>query len=749
VKFSDVLSKERFSNALKSFGKLRIKTSHSSMITFSALLLILFVAFTIRVLPLRWEIQTGALHLTEFDPYYQYSLVRYMTDNGLLSPYWPTQWVDTQRWYPDGINMGVSYPSLPLTAAFFYDVARFLGFNLDLMSFCALLAAVMGTFAVFLLYFLGKDIGGKPVGFLAALLFALNPSVIQRSGVGWFDTELVGFIAIPAFGLFFLRAIEEERPIGSTVTYSFGAAAALAYFVLGWGASYYLIGLAVLFVFVLLLLKRYSRRLFLAYSITFGPSLLVAISTRTEVSTSYMVGSAVLPVAGVFVLLCLSEIVGNLTSAREKFLFVVVFLAGIIGSFMAISLLGYAGAISGKFLTVLDPFVRGASPLVESVAEHRISSWGSIYYDLGVGILFFAVGLFFVARNLTTKNLFLLLIGLTSLYFAASMVRLLVLLGVAYALVASVGIVGILKPFLTLLREPPKITGKRKYGLEHVGKEFSGTAVFMIFLVLMTNIAFSPQSGGIPKVYRQAYTPVTITAGSLSITPNQPVAEWLNMVKYLNDFQDATIVVCSWWDYGYWLTLLGNVTSLSDNATINSTQIENVGFIFMANETYSLNMLKQYNTKYILVFVTFDANGNSIDWAGGDNGKWTWMAKISGSARERFVRDGFIDEASSWENETTFGSFDNSTNAWKWNDVGGNSTVYELMSYGKQRWCDVNGVTNPDAAAVGTPKYFVEEFFSGETLSPSESSSRYGGLVPLVALYKIDWQQYHQDYPNA
>jgi dolichyl-diphosphooligosaccharide--protein glycosyltransferase len=451
----------------------------------------------------------------------------------------------------------------------------------------------------------------------------------------------------------------------------------------------------------------------------------------------------------VFVLLCLSEIVGNLTSAREKFLFVVVFLAGIIGSFIAISLFGYAGAISGKFLTVLDPFIRGASPLVESVAEHRISSWGSIYYDLGVGILFFAVGLFFVARNLTTKNLFLLLIGLTSLYFAASMVRLLVLLGVAYALVASVGIVGILRPFLTLLREPPRLTGKRKSGMEHVGKEFSGAAVFMIFLVLMTNVAFSPQSGGVPKVFKQAYSPVTITAGSLAVVPSQPVAEWLNMVKYLNDFQDSTIVVCSWWDYGYWLTLMGNVTSLADNATINSTQIENVGFAFMANETYSLNMLKQYNTKYILVFVTFDANGNSIDWAGGDNGKWTWMAKISGNAKERFIDSGFIDEASSWENETTFGSFDNTTNKWVWNDVGGNSTVYELMSYGKQRWCDVNGVTNPDAAAVGTPKYFVEEFFSGETLSQSESSSKYGGLVPLVALYKIDWQQYYKDYPNA
>ena len=113
-----VLSRERFSNGLRSLGKLRIKTSHGAILTISALLLIAFVAFTIRILPLRWEIQSGALHLSEFDPYYQFSLTKYMSDNGLISPYWPTKWVDIQRWYPDGINMGISYPALPFTTRF-------------------------------------------------------------------------------------------------------------------------------------------------------------------------------------------------------------------------------------------------------------------------------------------------------------------------------------------------------------------------------------------------------------------------------------------------------------------------------------------------------------------------------------------------------------------------------------------------------------------------------------------------------
>lgn len=741
MKLPNGLSREAAVNGLKNLGKLRMKINHSTIITFSALLLILSVAFTIRMLPVRWEIQTGALHLSEFDPYYQYSLTNYMVKNGLISPYWPTFWIDYQRWAPYGINMGSSLSSLPLTAALSYGIITALGINVDLMSFCALFPVMLGTLAVLIMYFIGKDVGGRAVGLLAALFLALNPAVIQRSNLGWFDTEVTMF-AFLLFIFFFLRAIEEERPIGSSVMYSLGAAAALAYFVMGWGAAYYLVGLSVLFVFVLLLMKRYSRRLFLAYSLTFGLGLLISV-VNPDISTRYVINYPVLPVAGVFVLLCLSEIVRNLTSAREKLLLVVVFLTVIIGGFAAMWTMGYIGNVAGKFFEVINPFVRSSDPLVESVAEHQISAWGSIYYDLGIGILFFFVGVFFVSRNLSTKNLFLLVFGLTSLYFASSIVRLLFIFGFAFAIVAAVGIVGMLKPFVTLLKEPTRIVTKKKFGLEHVGREFSGTAVFLIFLVLMTNLAFSPQSGGAPNVYRQAYSPVTVTVGSLPIVPNEPVKEWLDMCQYLNNLQQSTTVVDSWWDYGYWLSMLGNVTSLADNATINSTQIENVGFTFMANETESVKMLKLYNAGYILVFTTLSlqqqGNTQFVVQAGyGDEGKWSWMARISGKSKHE--SDGLW-PGWDWTDESTFGEYTNTTtywpNNWAWNQRGMNTTIYKLMTWARSLYCNANGVVDPDAGNVTQPQYFEEEYVAGLTLAPPA----YGNLVPLVALYRVKYPE--------
>ena len=582
----------------------------------------------------------------------------------------------------------------------------------------------------------------------AALFLAFSPSYLQRTSLGFFDDETIGIFALIVFMFVFLRSVEEERPLSSSLKYAVVAGLFLGYFCSGWGAAYFPIGVTVLFVFVLILIKRYSQRLLLSYSITFGLGLFIAINVP-KLGPTYLATMPILPVAGVLLLLCLFEITRAVTLAKWKVLSVILILAALIGGFALLWQMGYMKDIAGKFWTVLNPFERATSPLTESVAEHRISSWGTIYYEFGIGILFFIIGFFFVLRNPSNRNVFVLILGLSSLYFACSMVRLLVLVAPAFSLLAAIGVIGVLKPFTTLFKEPPKILTKRKYSLEYVGKEFSGTAIFLIFIILMTNFAFTPQSGGIPKVYRQAYTPTTISAGSLPIpgeSLREPVKEWMNALNWLRSIS-PTPVVCSWWDYGYWLTILGNVTSLCDNATINGTQIENVGFIFMANERYSLKMLKEYDAKYVLVFITIDVNGQWQDGGGGDNGKWMWMARISGKSHDRFIKDGFITEQYAWVNESSFGSYNTTQRKWIWTDLGLNSTIYKMMSWGKQQWCDANGVTNPDAAAVIQPTYFTKAYFAMPTRD--EAYSNYAGIVPVVCIYEINWQKYYNDYPSG
>ena len=766
----DTLSKERITSSLKNLGKLRLNISHATIMSISALLLILFIAFTIRILPLRWEIPSGTVRLNEFDPYYQFILTRRMVESGnLLSPYWPEPWINYQSWYPQGLDMSHSLPGLPMTAAALYLIITFIGVNVPLMTFASILPAIFGTISCIIIYFIGKDIGGKPSGLLAALFLALSPSFIQRTALGFFDTEVPGILSLLLFILLFLRAIEENRTLRSSLTYTLGAALSLAYFIMGWGAAYYILGLSSIFIFALILLKRYSQRLLLTFSITFGIALFVA-TKFPEINLNYLTSGPVIPIAGVFLLLCLSEILRNNISARTKVILAVAFTAVIVGGFTFLWQFGYMQSIAGKFITVIDPFIRASNPLVESVAEHRVSAWGNIYYELGVGILFFLAGLYFTLRNPTNRNIFLLLFGVTSLYFAASMVRLLAVFAPAFSLLVAAGTVGILKPFYTLLREAPQIVTKAKRGIARVSKKYSGIAILLVFVLLVTQLAWSPQNSresGMPRAYGQAYNPITITASSVPLSTN--VQEWANMLLWTQDHLESTTVVCSWWDYGYWLTILGNVTTLADNATINATQIENIGFIFMANETYSLKMLEQYDAKYILVFVTLSVTQTSeqtysVSYSRyGDEGKWNWMAEISGEARKRFTDTGFIDEQSAWADAQEFGNY---TLGKDWVDLNGDgqagsneifsnskglsSTVYELMSWAKQRWSKVGGggFVTPDEAGV-QPIFFTEEYFSGGATSPFtyvvgyDNAGNPVGLVPVVALYKIDWDAYH------
>ena len=254
----------------------------------------------------------------------------------------------------------------------------------------------------------------------------------------------------------------------------------------------------------MVLLKRYTPRLLINYSITFGLALFIGTKVP-YISLSYVISAAVLPVAAVFIVLVVAEILRNNISMKSKLSLAIASLVIIVGGFVTLAVTGFLGGIAGKFITVLDPFIRAASPLIDSVAEQRISAWGNLYLELGIAILFFLVGLYFVLKNPTNRNIFLLLFAVTSLYFATSMVRLLVLFAPVFAIIAGIGIISILKPFFTLLQEAPRTLAKSKRRLARVSKEYSGVAVFVIFIILVTNLAFSPQTGGMPRAISQAY----------------------------------------------------------------------------------------------------------------------------------------------------------------------------------------------------------------------------------------------------
>jgi len=115
-----------------------------------------------------------------------------------------------------------------MTAALFYVILNALAVPIDLAQFCLVFPAIMGAVTCLIIYFVGRDVGGEAVGLFSAFFLALNSSYISRTAIGFYDTETVGILGIMLYILFFLRSIEEERPLKVGVIYAVAAGLSLA-----------------------------------------------------------------------------------------------------------------------------------------------------------------------------------------------------------------------------------------------------------------------------------------------------------------------------------------------------------------------------------------------------------------------------------------------------------------------------------------------------------------------------------------
>ncbi len=86
---------------------------------------------------------------------------------------------------------------------------------------------------------------------------------------------------------------------------------------------------------------------------------------------------------------------------------------------------------------------------------------------------------------------------------------------------------------------------------------------------------------------------------------------------------------------------------------------------------------------------------------------------------------------------------------WKWNDHGLNCTVLELLNYAEVDYANTmtaalssQGITVSPDHTTTVPTYFKEAYIAGLNTAPGQ----YGGLIPLIAIYKIDWAAYNAQH---
>lgn len=583
----------------------------------------------------------------EFDPYFNYRTTKYLADEGFYSFH---NWFDDRAWYPLGrIIGGTIYPGLMVTSAAIYHLLHTLNIPLDVRNVCVFLAPLFSSFTTIVTYLLTTELKDSSAGLTAAAFISVVPGYISRSVAGSYDNEGIAIFCMLLTYYFWIKAVK-------TGFISWAALCSLAYFymVSSWGGYVFLINLIPLHVLTLMILGRFSHRIYVAYSVVYGLGTLLSMQIPfvgfQPVTSSEHMGA--LGVFGLCQLYAFNEYaVSKLSKGNYDILFrSVLVVAGAVSvtAGVVLTLLGKISPWTGRFYSLLDPsYAKNNIPIIASVSEHQPTSWSSFYFDLQLLVFLFPVGLYFCFKKTTDANVFIILYGVTSIYFAGVMVRLMLVLAPVMCILGGIGISTTLKKYcsqldsvkpipapLPLIASANAATVKasgdegftekksRKAESNYVMKSEVATNFVVLSSVLLCLYSYH-----CIWVTSEAYSSPSIVLSARSHDGSRIIFDDFREAYYWlrqNTPEDAKVM--SWWDYGYQITAMANRTILVDNNTWNNTHISRVGQAMSSSEEKAYEIMRELDVDYVLVIF-----GGLTGYSSDDINKFLWMVRIGGS----------------------------------------------------------------------------------------------------------------------
>eukprot|EP00742_Colponemidia_sp_Colp-10_P002221 GILJ01002375.1.p1 GENE.GILJ01002375.1~~GILJ01002375.1.p1 ORF type:complete len:708 (+),score=115.24 GILJ01002375.1:49-2172(+) len=591
---------------------------NSFIVKYLILGIIYVLAFAVRLTSvLRFE---SVIH--EFDPYFNFRSTKYLVSEGFYSFH---NWFDEAAWYPLGrIIGGTIYPGLMVTAAFVFWGLNAINLTVNIRNVCVLLAPFMASNTTIATYLLTKETRDEKSGLIAAALIAVVPGYISRSVAGSYDNEAVAIFALIFTYYLWVKAVKT-----GSLFWSAGCALTYFYMVSAWGGYIFIINLIPLYVLVMLIAGRYSHRLYIAYNTLYILGTILSMQIPF-VGFQPVYSSEHMAAFGVFGLLQLyagiywlkSILNPELFSKLFRTLFVTVAVGVVVGLAAAMAT-GYVSPWTGRFYTLLDPtYAKEHIPIIASVSEHQPTTWASLFFDLHLLCFMLPAGMYFCFKDMTDASIFLILYGVTSIYFAGVMVRLMLVLAPIACVLSAISISATIQNYMQYLL-PAR--GKKRLSsgedrLSSVDSQVSivvvlGSAVLLCFYVIhCTWVASEAYSS--PSIVLAAKQP---DGSRLIFDDFREAYWWLRQ----NTKEDAKIM--SWWDYGYQITAMANRTILVDNNTWNNTHIATVGKAMSSDEDTAFEIMKKLDVDYVLVIF-----GGMTGYSSDDINKFLWMVRIGG-----------------------------------------------------------------------------------------------------------------------
>ncbi len=622
------------------------------------------VSLFIRSFPAKY-----GFYLNEFDPYYDYKAASFIVSSfdaswaaghggfpGLLNYF---HWTDYTTWFPEGRAVApTSQDGLQFAGALSYLFFRnIFGLQISLYNYLVLFPVFIGSLTSIVFFYLVKRIAGTAGGLFAALMFAVSPPILERGNLGWFKSEPLGIFLFAVSAYLFLTLLDSDMSARQRVVRGIFAGFLLGYANTAWGGAEYFTAAFGLF-FILLpfldidLSKLAITGLFFTAGDIFGSAIFprpgVGVVTSAE-------GIAI--IGGTLFILVANWLKTWVKPDEFKRTLVKVMLGAALAAVALVSF-GSVSTLSARYLSVIFPWVRSGNALVESVAEQALPT-GSDFFSSYLLLLMLGIfGAMIAFRRRNPATVFALVTGITLIYASAAFSRLLVYSTIAFVLLAGIGFAELA---FSLMKPASSSMVKRKPTYS-TGNEMR--AVYSVAFIAL--LAFPASIYWIPN-------PVPCTTTNPNLCDNSPadygvsianggtifahseLTDWTQALAWISTNTPQNAVIIAWWDYGYWINVMANRTTVADNATLNDTRIAEIGQMFMSNITEAAILAKDMGDGrpvYVLSFITGSLlysgttpeyytlqipSGSGFTAGGGDESKKQWFIRIAGLNESEFL----------------------------------------------------------------------------------------------------------------
>ncbi|MCJ1226938.1 oligosaccharyl transferase stt3 subunit [Toensbergia leucococca] len=607
----------------------------------------------------------------EFDPWFNFRATKYLVQNGFYS-FW--DWFDDSKhlltkenwntqeeerlehsrlldgisegtWHPLGrVTGGTLYPGLMVTSGIIYHVLRLLSMPVDIRNICVLLAPACSGLTALASYLLTSEMSPSPsAGLLAAIFMGIAPGYISRSVAGSYDNEAIAIFLLVFTFFLWIKSVKNGSAMWGALTALF-----YGYMVSAWGGYVFITNLLPLHAFVLILMGRYSPRLYVSYSTWFALGTLASmqipfVGFLPIRSSEHM---SALGVFGLIQLVAFVEFIRQQVPNKQfqtllRAMILVLFVVSV-GGLVLLTISGVIAPWTGRFYSLWDTgYAKIHIPIIASVSEHQPTAWPAFFFDLNLLIWLFPAGVYMCFRQLKDEQVFVVIYAVLASYFSGVMVRLMLTLTPVVCVSAALVLSNILDTYL-LDESPSTETHANGNATVENGKASNTSAQESLksmrnpIIGIYSWISKASVVGSVTMylvlfvlhctwVTSNAYSsPSVVLASRMPDGSQHIIDDYREAYYWLRQNTVENAKVMSWWDYGYQIGGMADRPTLVDNNTWNNTHIATVGKAMSSREEVSYPILRQHDVDYVLVVF-----GGLLGYSGDDINKFLWMVRIA------------------------------------------------------------------------------------------------------------------------